>query len=88
VDDYAVDPYLRNDLSAIFLIRLRVPGVDRIELIPVKIDDMQVNVAHAADRRWFIERFQQLCSEMGTSVDADGARLIIPMRESEAAPTA
>jgi poly-gamma-glutamate synthesis protein (capsule biosynthesis protein) len=88
VDDYAVDPYLRNDLSALFLIRLRVPGLDRIELIPVKIDDMQVNMAHGAERRWFIDRFQQLCSEMGTHVDADGTRLIIPVRESETAATA
>lgn len=85
VDDYAVDPYLRNDLSALFLVRFRGRLVERIDLIPVKIDDMQVNVAHGDERRWFIDRFTRLCSEMGTAVDAEGGRLVIRVRETEAA---
>ena len=88
VDDYAVDQDLRNDLSALFLVRVRVPFVDRIELIPVKIDDMQVNLARGDELRWFIDRFVKLCSEMGTHVDADGGRIIIPVRETEAAAPA
>ncbi len=85
VDDYAVDSYLRNDLSALFLARVRVPLVDRIELIPVKIDDMQVNVAHGDEKRWFAERFIRLCSEMGTELIADDGKLTIRVRETEAA---
>jgi poly-gamma-glutamate synthesis protein (capsule biosynthesis protein) len=80
VDDYAVDPYLRNDLSSLFLLCVRPPDVDRIDLIPVKIDDMQVNMAHDDERKWFAERFVRLCSEMGTEVDHDG-KLTIRVRE-------
>jgi poly-gamma-glutamate synthesis protein (capsule biosynthesis protein) len=85
VDDYAIDSCLRNDLSALFLVRVSMPFVDRIELIPVKIDDMQVNVAHADELRWFTDRFVKLCSGMGTRVDADEGRLIIHVRRTEAA---
>ena len=34
VDDYAVDPNLRNDLSGLFL-RVRPPGFQRIDIVPV-----------------------------------------------------
>jgi len=85
VDDYAVDPYLRNDLSALFLVRFRGALVQRIELIPVKIDDMQVNIAHGDDRRWFIDRFINLCREMGTPVDTEGSRLVIQVPQASAA---
>ena len=88
VDDYAVDFRLRNDLSALFLVKIRIPFVDRIELIPVKIDDMQVNVAHGDELRWFIDRFVKLCSEMGTRVDVDEGRLTIHVQRTEAAASA
>jgi poly-gamma-glutamate synthesis protein (capsule biosynthesis protein) len=84
VDDYAVDSHLRNDLSALFLIGVNIPFVDRIELIPVKIDDMQVNVADGDELEWFIDRFVKLCSEMGTRVDAEESRLTIHVRRTEA----
>ncbi|MDF3017608.1 MAG: hypothetical protein K0R44_2833 [Thermomicrobiales bacterium] len=34
VDDYAVDPELRNDLSALFLLRIRPPAIERIDVVP------------------------------------------------------
>ncbi len=88
VDDYAVDQDLRNDLSALFLVQFRGRHVDRIEPIPVKIDDMKVNMAHGRERQWFIDRFVNLCSEMGTNVDTDGDRLVISVQETEATASA
>jgi poly-gamma-glutamate capsule biosynthesis protein CapA/YwtB (metallophosphatase superfamily) len=78
VDDYAVDAELRNDLSALFLVRIEPPWVTGLEIVPVKIAHMQVNPARGKDRDWFIRRFTALCAEMGTEVSAGRERLIVP----------
>lgn len=88
VDDYAVDQDLRNDLSVLFLVQFRGQHVDKIELIPVKIDDMRVSMAHGRERQWFIDRFVNLCAEMGTNVDTDGGRSVISVQETEATASA
>ncbi len=68
IDDYAVDDYLRNDLSALFLVRLSPPVVEELEVVPVRIEDMQVNLARGRERDWFIDRFRTRCAELGTEV--------------------
>lgn len=68
VDDYAVDERLRNDLSALFRLSVSDHEVRSVEIIPVKIDDMQVNRAEGAERTWFLRRFTELCHEMKTGV--------------------
>ena len=52
VDDYAVDPELRNDLSALFLLRAGPPAIERIDVVPVAIGRCQVNRARGAEREW------------------------------------
>ncbi len=79
VDDYAVDSELRNDLSALVLLRARPPAVERIDLVPVVIDRCQVNRALGADRDWFCERFTALSAELGTTVLERRGRLTIPV---------
>ncbi len=68
VDDYAVDEELRNDLSALFLLRVRPPAVEGLELVPVRIGRMQVNLARGADRDWIVRRLTELSAEFGTRV--------------------
>lgn len=77
VDDYAVDPELRNDLSALFLVTARPPAIERIDLIPVSISRGQVNRAHGEDRDWFCQRFTALSAELGTNVLAANGVLTI-----------
>jgi poly-gamma-glutamate synthesis protein (capsule biosynthesis protein) len=79
VDDYAVDRELRNDLSALILLRARPPAVERIDLVPVAIDRCQVNRALGADRDWVRERFTALSAELGTTVLERHGRLTIPI---------
>lgn len=79
VDDYAVDRALRNDLSALFLLRVRPPAIERIDVVPVAIGRCQVNRARGADRDWFCERFTSLCAELGTEVGAANGALTIPV---------
>lgn len=77
VDDYAVDPELRNDLSAIFLLELEPPHVRRVRIVPVSIGAMQVNLARGRDREVFLERMGRLCAELGTSLRGGEAEVEI-----------
>jgi poly-gamma-glutamate capsule biosynthesis protein CapA/YwtB (metallophosphatase superfamily) len=79
VDDYAVDP-LRNDLGALVLLRVRPRTVEHVELVPTRIDQMQVHRSTGDDRRWFLRRLETLCRELGTAVvvDPDGSVHAIP----------
>jgi poly-gamma-glutamate capsule biosynthesis protein CapA/YwtB (metallophosphatase superfamily) len=66
VDDYAVEPNLRNDLSMLFLVRISPPFIERLELIPVHIRSCQVNPATGAGRDWIVRRVRELSAELGT----------------------
>jgi poly-gamma-glutamate synthesis protein (capsule biosynthesis protein) len=79
VDDYAVDPELRNDLSGLFLLRARPPAIARIDVIPVAIGRCQVNRARGTEHDWFVERFTALCAERGTAVLATDEALTVPV---------
>ena len=71
VDDYAVEPHLRNDLSALFLVRVRAPRIESVEIVPVRIADLQVNLARDQDRFRFLERSEKHCAELGSRVTTD-----------------
>jgi poly-gamma-glutamate synthesis protein (capsule biosynthesis protein) len=86
VDDYVVDPHLRNDLSALFLVRVRPPAVESVEIIPVQIADRQVNVARGREREWFVHRFRARCAELDVNVVEDGERLRLTTADQVAAP--
>lgn len=77
IDDYRIEPELRNDLSALFLVQVRPPAIERVELVPVQIGDRQANLATGTERDWFVQRIATLCSEMGTGVHDDGNRLVV-----------
>lgn len=77
VDDYMVTPALRNDLSFLFLVHATKNGLEKLELIPMHIDMMQVNKASAADATWALERIKALSQERGTVLNDDGS-LIVP----------
>jgi poly-gamma-glutamate synthesis protein (capsule biosynthesis protein) len=78
LDDYADDPDLRNDLSALFLLRVHPPAIERIDLVPVAISGRQVNRAQGKDREWFCQRLTTLSAELGTGVQVvDGVPAIL-----------
>jgi poly-gamma-glutamate synthesis protein (capsule biosynthesis protein) len=79
VDDYAVDPALRNDLSGLFLLHAQPPVITRIDVVPVAIGQCQVNLARGADRDRFSEQFAMLCAELGAGVLVSDGTLTIPV---------
>jgi len=77
IDDYHVDPQLRNDQQLLFLLTATSQGVERIELIPLLISYMQVNRATGDAFDEIAERICALSAEMGTEIEQEGERLVI-----------
>lgn len=77
IDDYAVDPLLRNDLGLLFLVALDRAGPSRIEAVPLRLDYARTRLAEGADHRWITGRFREACVAFGTSVATEGGRLVV-----------
>jgi poly-gamma-glutamate capsule biosynthesis protein CapA/YwtB (metallophosphatase superfamily) len=77
IDDYAVDPNLRNDRS--FLFRVSVEGGDlkRLELFPVFLPYARVELARGAEREATLDLMLSLSAEMGTTFDRREDRLVL-----------
>lgn len=72
IDDYAVDPILRNDQSFLFNVKVNKKGIESVELIPVIISNMQVNKAIGKEKESIITKIQKLSSEFKTHIDESG----------------
>jgi poly-gamma-glutamate synthesis protein (capsule biosynthesis protein) len=77
VDDYRVEPRLRNDLGLLFLVEL---DGDRLEAIPLKLEYAYTRLADGDDRAWIRRRFTDACAAFGTSVKDEGDRLVAAWR--------
>jgi poly-gamma-glutamate capsule biosynthesis protein CapA/YwtB (metallophosphatase superfamily) len=80
LDDYAVDPILRNDLGLLFFLTIDERGPVRMEAIPLKLDFCHTRFARGEDAGWVRRRFARACAAFGTDVAEEGARLVISWR--------
>src|ERR671917_1683668 len=67
IDDYAVDPRLRNDRSFLFLVSLDGGQLRRLELFPVSLPYARVELARDTERETILDRMVALSAEMGTT---------------------
>jgi poly-gamma-glutamate synthesis protein (capsule biosynthesis protein) len=72
IDDYAIDPILRNDQSIFFAVTVTKNGPQSLKLTPVIINNMRVNIAEGSNKQEIIERIQKLSQEFNTTVSNDG----------------
>jgi poly-gamma-glutamate synthesis protein (capsule biosynthesis protein) len=80
LDDYAVDPRLRNDLGLLFVVTVDESGPVGLEAVPLKLDFCRTSLAAGTDAAWMRRRFRDACAALGTDVvEADG-RLVITWR--------
>ncbi len=86
VDDYMVDPVLRNDLGLLFFVTLDHAGPSRVEALPLKLDYCHTNVARGEDAAWIRRRFRQACAALGTDVREEDGRQVIELRRHESGP--
>jgi poly-gamma-glutamate synthesis protein (capsule biosynthesis protein) len=77
LDDYAVDPKLRNDLGLLFLVDL---DGDKIEAIPLKLEFAHTRPADGDDAVWVRRRFREACAAFGTEVAEEDGRLVARWR--------
>lgn len=76
VDDYAIDPILRNDRSFYFVIEADKHGLDSLKMIPIIIADFQVNISHAQET---LDEMKTLCHELNTYPEQKEHMLILPI---------
>jgi poly-gamma-glutamate synthesis protein (capsule biosynthesis protein) len=74
IDDYRVTPGLRNDTSFLFRVYATKEKFEKIELIPVLISNMQVNVAPSGLARQMLNKMKALSAEFNTKVAIKGER--------------
>jgi poly-gamma-glutamate capsule biosynthesis protein CapA/YwtB (metallophosphatase superfamily) len=76
IDDYAVDPRLRNDRSFLFCVCAEGGDLGRLELYPVALPYARVELAKGAEREAILDRMVGLSGEMGTTFDRREDRLV------------
>ncbi|WP_101295478.1 CapA family protein [Halegenticoccus soli] len=78
VDDYVVDPELRNDRSFLFDLRIDGDGTPvELRLAPVEIRDCAVHLAGGEAAEWCRERMRELSDAFGTTFDREGEELVL-----------
>ena len=77
IDDYAIDPAVRNDLGLLWLVTLRDGALASIQTIPLKLGYCFTRRASGDDLCWIRERFTRACAAMGTEVEVRDDRLTI-----------
>jgi poly-gamma-glutamate capsule biosynthesis protein CapA/YwtB (metallophosphatase superfamily) len=77
LDDYAVDPVLRNDIGLLFLVDLEPDGTRRLEAVPLSLDFCHTRLARGEDWEWARERFQAACTALGTEARVEDGRLVV-----------
>ena len=80
LDDYRVDPRLRNDLGLLFLVTLDAAGPLRLEALPLKLEFCHTRLATGEDAAWMRQRFRSACATLDTSVEEAAGRLIVSWR--------
>ncbi len=76
IDDYAVDPNLRNDYSFLFRVCMDGGDLNRLELFPVVLPYARVELAEGTERDDILNRMVGLSGEMGTAFDRREDRLV------------
>lgn len=83
IDDYAVDPYHRNDLSFLFRLDLEGETITNIELMPTMIHDFQVSTAPSWEAELIMRRMVDRCGRLGTKCVIDKRKIDIPVPSPE-----
>jgi hypothetical protein len=78
IDDYVVDPALRNDLGLLWLLTFDEAGLPTVvEAIPLRLTFCHTTLASGEDARWIRRRFRQACQAVGTDVTEQDGRLMV-----------
>ncbi len=79
VDDYSVDPRMRNDLGLLFLVHFDGARPVRVEAVPLFLDFCRTRLARGDESAWIERRFRAACRALGTEVESAGRRLVVEL---------
>ncbi|MDP8969072.1 MAG: CapA family protein [Actinomycetota bacterium] len=80
VDDYRVNPALRNDLGLLWLVDVDEGGPLRVEAVPLALDYCYTRLAGDDEAAWVRRRLRAACAQLGTAVSEQDGRLVIDVR--------
>jgi poly-gamma-glutamate synthesis protein (capsule biosynthesis protein) len=83
LDDYAVDPVLRNDWSFIFLVEADAAGLRRLRMVPVRLGLARVDLATGPEFEAIRHRMQVLSADFGTPVETTDEGLEVTIRRPQ-----
>lgn len=69
IDDYMIYPTQHNDHSFLFKAKITKDGIQQLELIPVYISEMQVNLAKNELAQKILNHMKKLSAEFGTKLE-------------------
>ena len=84
IDDYAVDPDLRNDRSFLFRVSVEDGELRRLELHPIVLPYARVELAAGDERSAILDLMQDLSAEMGTTFERHEDRLVLDLARGRA----
>lgn len=76
VDDYAVDPILRNDRSFFFIVEVKQSRLYCVRLIPIRISNFQVNTAKGREKEEICMQMQKLSKNFQTKFKIQEGELV------------
>jgi poly-gamma-glutamate synthesis protein (capsule biosynthesis protein) len=79
VDDYRVDPELRNDRSFLFVLLVDGGTLRELRLVPVRIDGCAVHEVDTADAQWWRRTMRERSDRYGTRFSRDGRELVVSL---------
>lgn len=80
IDDYAVNPRLRNDLGHPLPDHARKSGTSVSRATPLKLEFCHTRLADRDDAAWIGRRFRMDCVLLGTDVAEQDGRLVVVWR--------
>jgi len=85
LDDYAVDPLLRNDLSLLWLVELGADGPRSVEGVPVRLEYAFTRPAEGSEAEGLARLLRERCAAVGTAVELVDGRLMFDQSPGDAA---
>jgi hypothetical protein len=76
VDDYAVDPVLRNDLGLLWLVTLDRDGPRRVEAVALRLQFAHTRLADPEETRLLRSLMERRCDAVGSAVRQEGDRFV------------
>jgi poly-gamma-glutamate capsule biosynthesis protein CapA/YwtB (metallophosphatase superfamily) len=76
IDDYAVDPQLRNDLGLLWFVTLDAGGPRRVAAVPLRLELAHTRRASHADALVLLALLEERCAAVGSTVRCARDRLL------------